>query len=371
MYRLLPIFLTLLLAACGTGHSESEPESSAELVAIPVEVAEARIGSVVALYSATATLQADGEARVVPRLTGRVVELLAEEGDTVRAGQVLARLDDDRLRLEVARADAELSRLRQDFNRHQEMHQRNLISTEIFDRLKYELEAQQAQFDLVRLELSWTEITAPIAGVVSERMVRVGNMVDASQPVFVVTAMDRLEATLHVPEREMARLASGQATMLQVDALPGVRFEGRVARISPVIDASSGTFRVTVHVQDESGRLRPGMFGRFHIVHDTREAAILVPVEAVLSEDGRQSVFVVDGEQVQRRAVVTGYRNNGDYEILDGIEAGDTIVVTGQSSLRSGVRVALLGQAPAVEPEASDEALLEVAEDTTGRDESA
>lgn len=381
MNRLLPILLTillsmsLLLTGCGTGHSgpvdSDDANKEAQVVALPVEMAEARIGQVVALYSATATLQAEGEARVVPRLTGRVVELKVEEGDIVRAGQVLARLDDDRLRLEVARAEAELSRLRQDYNRHHEMHQRNLISTEAFERLKYELEAQQAQAELVRLELSWTAITAPIAGVVSERMIRVGNMVDTVQPVFVVTAMDRLEATLHVPEREMARLAAGQPTLLQVDALPGLRFEGRVARISPVIDASSGTFRVTVDVEDSSRRLRPGMFGRFHIVHDTREAALLVPVEAVLSEDGHQSVFVIDGDQVQRRAVVTGYRNNGDFEILEGLAPGDRVVVTGQNALRSGARVAVINAPVEDSAELDAEAPLKLAEDLGSREESA
>ncbi|MCH8477582.1 MAG: efflux RND transporter periplasmic adaptor subunit, partial [Wenzhouxiangella sp.] len=84
-------------------------------------------------------------------------------------------------------------------------------------------------------------------------------------------------------------------------------------------------------------------FGRFHIVYDSREQAVLVPVGAVMSEDGRQSVFVVNSEQAQRRAVTVGYRNNGEFEIVDGLEPGERVVVTGQASLRSGAEVLILG----------------------------
>lgn len=346
----LMVLAMAVLAGCGSGHSQSEGDEEAEpAVRIPVELDVARLGTISAHYSATATLEADGEARVVPRIGGQVTQLLVEEGDTVNAGQVLARLDADRLQLELARAEAELSRLRQDFNRHKEMHGRDLISTETFERLKYEYEAQQAQVNLARLELSHADIKAPIAGVVSQRMIKVGNMVSTTEPVFVVTAMEPIIGTLHVPERELARLHAGQPATLQVDAVPGERFAGAISRISPVIDGSSGTFRVTVELRDHGGRLRPGMFGRFHILHDSRDEVVLAPVSAVMNEDGRRSVFVVDGHTAQRRSVEVGYRNNGDYEIVEGLAPGERVVVTGQASLRSGAEVQILGEDDAEE----------------------
>jgi membrane fusion protein, multidrug efflux system len=345
------VLLTVVLAACSNGNSQAPANGNEETVRIPVEVSEARLGTISAFYSATATLEADGQAQVVPRIGGRIIEILVEEGDRVKAGDVLARIDDDRLRLELARAEADLSRLRQDFNRQREMHQRNLIATEAFERLQFEYQAQQTQVDLVRLELSYTGITAPIDGVVSERMIRVGNMVNTVDPAFVVTAMEPILATLHVPERELARLHPGQPAMLRVDALPGQSFVGHIARISPVVDAASGTFRVTVELSEHGQRLRPGMFGRFHIVYDSRDEAVLVPVAAVMSEDGRQSVFVVNSKEAQRRPVTVGYRNNGDYEIVDGLAPGERVVVTGQASLRSGAEVLVLGDSLDPEPE--------------------
>lgn len=346
---LLPLLLAaaLALAACGNGQAGANGdngEEDEETVRIPVEVVAVETGTVTAFYSTTATLEADREARVVPRLGGTIVELLVEEGDQVEQGQVLARIDDARYRLELMQAQANMSRLRQEYNRNQEMYRQDLISAETFERLKFEYEAQKAQFELAELELSYTDITAPITGVVSERMIKVGNTVNTQDPVFVITLLDPLLATLHVPEREMSRLEVGQQAALHADALAGDRFEGRIARISPVVDADTGTFRVTVEVRDESGRLKPGMFGRVRIVHDTREQALLVPVQAVMIEDSRVTVFVVEDDKVERRNVVLGYRNNGDYEIVEGLEQGERVVVTGQASLRDGSTVSVIGE---------------------------
>jgi membrane fusion protein, multidrug efflux system len=354
---LLCCLVVLALAGCGDGQATASVERE-DAPAIPVEVAKVARGSVAAFYSSTATLEADREASIVPRLGGTIVELLAEEGERVRAGQVLARIDDDRHRLELARDEATLRRLEQDFNRHREMQARDLISTEAFERAKFEYEAHLAQVQLSRLELSHTAIRAPIDGVVSKRLIKVGNTVNTSEPAFVVTSLDPLLAVLHVPERELARLAVGQPASIAVDALSGSRFQGRIARVSPVIDAGTGTFRATVEVSGEETPLMPGMFARVSIVHDTRENALLVPVQAVIAEDARTSVFVVRDGAAERRDVRTGYRNNGEVEILAGLEQNELVVVTGQAALRTDTRVQVIGAADApVEGDDGGEAL--------------
>lgn len=331
----------VLLQACGNGEAKI-PEEEPTVPAIPVEVALVREGPVTAFYSTTASLEAESEARVVPRLGGTIVELFVEEGDRVKAGQPLARIDADRYQLTLAQAEANLQRLEQDFRRSQEMHSRSLISAEAYERAKFEYEAQRAQFQLAKLELAHTTIVSPIDGVVSQRLVKVGNTVNTAEAAFVVTGMDTLLATLHVPERELSRLAAGQSAFLSVDALAGRRFEGHIQRISPVVDPTTGTFRATVEVSSADGVLKPGMFGRVNIVYDTRENALLVPVEAVLAEDDRTTLFVVVDGQALRRDVEVGYRNNGTIEIRSGVEAGDAVVVTGQTSLRNETKVTVV-----------------------------
>ncbi len=330
----------LVLGGCDNGQANAEADDRPP--AVPVEVVDVALGSIMAYYSGTATLEADREARVVPQLGGTIVELFAEEGDAVTEGQLLARIDDDRYRLELERNEATLRRLEHDFNRHLEMQERDLISLEAFERAKFEYESHRAQVELSRLDLAHTAIRSPIAGVVSRRLVKVGNTVNTQEEAFVITSLDPLLAVLYVPERELSRLEAGQPASITADAAARERFEGRVARISPVIDAATGTARVTVEVDGEDTALKPGMFARVNVAHDTRADVLLAPVQAVISEDARSSVFVVRDGLAERRDVQTGYRDGGNVEIRAGVSQGERVVVTGQSALRDGSEVQVI-----------------------------
>lgn len=342
---LLAVLLSGALAACGgpgkDDKSQAEADKDAE-VSVPVEVALAYRGDVSAFYSGTTTLEAEHDAEVVAKVGGVVEKLFVEEGQRVKAGQVMAKLDDARLSLEVARAEANLAKLEQEYRRQKKLHASQLVSAEAYERLGHELNAMRTDLELARLQLAYTEIRAPFDGLVAERHVRIGNMIQQNSTAFRVTTYDPLIARLHVPERELNKLAVGQVAEVRVDAVPDKTFSGVVDRVSPVIDASTGTFAVTIAISGESNSLKPGMFGRVAIVHDTRADAVLVPRGAVVTEDAKSSVFVVRDGVAQRQLVRTGYITNGSIEILEGIEAGDAVITVGQSSLKDGARVAVI-----------------------------
>lgn len=348
------MLLCAALAACGKAQTADATAEAAgqkeeeQAPAVPVEVAVALSGDITARYAATGTLEAEHDAEVVAKVGGVVQDLLVEEGDRVQAGQVLAKLDDARLRIEVARAEANLAKLEQEYRRNRRLYESQLVSAETFERLGHEMEAMRAELDLARLQLEYTEIRAPFDGIVAERHVKIGNMVELNSPAFRVTTYDPLIIRLHVPERELSKLAKGQPAALRVDALPAEIFSGVVDRVSPVVDSNTGTFAVTVAVRGE-GKLKPGMFGRVAIVHDTRSNAVLVPRSAVMVEDARSSVFVVSDGKAERRSVVTGYVNDGMIEIVDGIAPGDWVITVGQNSLKNGARVAAVNS-PLPEP---------------------
>lgn len=331
------------LAACGKGEAEAiAEEKQEEQVAVPVEVAAAYSGAVSAFYTGTTTLEAERDAEVVAKVGGVVRELFVEAGDRVEAGEIMAKLDDDRLRLEVARAEANVAKLEQEYRRNRQLHEAQLVSAEAYQRLGFELEVMRAELGLAKLQLDHTEIRAPFDGVVAARHIKVGNMIEQNAPVFRVTTYEPLIARLHVPERELNKLAVGQAAALRVDALPGQDFEGIVDRVSPVVDANTGTFAVFVALEDTGGKLKPGMFGRLDIVYDVHADAVLVPRAAVVIEDAKSAVFVIRDGHAQRQAVTTGYANNGSVEILDGIQPGDQVVTVGQNSLKDGAPVAVI-----------------------------
>ena len=358
-----PILGLILLAACQPG-AESESAGDADgaeaakteddTPAIPVETSVASRGDIYAMYSGTAPIEALAEAEVIAKVAGEVREILVEEGDDVRSGQVLARLDGDRLRLELKQAEANLRKSQRDYQRNVDLKKKGLISVGDFEKIKYETEALEATYNLARLEYSYTEIRAPIDGVIAERFVKVGNTIDANSVTFQVTSLEPLVTYLHVPEREYRRIDRGQAAMIEVDALQGKEFQAAVTRISPVVDPATGTFKITVEVSDSSRRLKPGMFGRVNIVYDMHAQALQVPRGAIIDEAGESSVFIVEDEIAVRRLITTGYANNGNVEILDGLTGSEKIVVVGQTGLKDGSKVSIINLVEAEESSASN-----------------
>jgi len=328
------------LAGCQveTGADDSEEE----VAAVPVETTRPFRGDIQAIYSGTAAIEAFADAVVIAKVGGEVREILVEEGDAVTTGQILARLDGDRLRLEAQQAAANLRKLRRDHERNVELRDKGLISAGDFDNIQYEMEALQAQFDLATLEHDYTKIRSPIDGVVFDRQIKIGNTIEAGAATFQVTSLKPLIVYLHVPEREYRRITPGQETSVVVDALSGAAYPGVVARVSPVVDPQTGTFKITIEVNDESDQLKPGMFGRINIVYETRANTLQIPRSAVIDDADSSHVFVVNGDKAEQRNVRLGHSSGGNVEILDGLTDSDEVVAVGHTSLKSGSVVSVI-----------------------------
>ena len=284
--------------------------------------------------------------------------MLVEEGDDVTKNQVLARLDGDRLRLELNESQARLRKLQRDFERNKDLRDKGLISEGDFEKIQYDLEALQASYNLASLELDYTQIRAPIDGVVSERYVRLGNTIEVGEPLFRVTSFDPLVAYLHVPEREYRQLSPGQPVAIDIDALAGQRTIADVTRVSPIVDPETGTFKITVEISDEERRIKPGMFARLSIVYDRHENALQVPRSAIVEDADEPSVFVVEEGIAKRRLVETGFSQQGMIEIISGLEDDDDVITVGQVGLKDDATVTVINVA---EDEAGDEAEAEAA----------
>ena len=265
----------------------------------------------------------------------------------MKAGQLLAQIDPERTRLEVARASAALKKLEAEADRAKELFDRKLIAADAYEKLRYDVATQKAAVDLAKLELSYTRIEAPISGVISQRMVKRGNLIQLNQPLFHIVNTERLEAVLNVPERELATMNADLPVRMQVDAIPGRDFEGIVSRVSPVVDAGTGTVRVTTEFKS-SGALRPGMFGRIEVIYDRRDDVLTVPRTALLEGEGEDAVFAVRDGKAVRLPVHLGYIDGSVAEIRDGLNEGDTVVTTGKVALRDGSKVQVLNPAAPV-----------------------
>lgn len=337
----------LLLSACngGGGAAEAQAKEGDKKgpEAVPVEVAKASRRAVAASYTGTAPLEPVAESQVVAKTSGVALNVMFEEGQPVRAGQTLVRLDSARSELQAAQTAAQMRKLEANYSRAKQMAEQKLLSANDNDQLRFDLEEARAANRMANLELSYANVEAPISGVIASRSIKTGNFVQINTPIFRIVDTSRLEATLNVPERELVTLKAGLPVLLQVDALPGKTFNGTVDRVSPVVDSGSGTFRVVCAFKGD-GILQPGMFGRIKIDYDQRADALVVPRVALLEDDGDPAVFVVTGDKTKRVPVKLGYMDGSWAEVREGVKEGEQVVVAGKTALRDGTVVQVLGQ---------------------------
>ncbi len=358
----------MALAACngGSGDAEAKTADKDKPEPVPVEVAAAQVRPVTASYTGAAPLEARGESQVIAKTSGVALNVLVEEGDLVRAGQTLVRLDSSRAQLQAAQTAAQMHKLQNQYARSQKLAEQKLVSAADNDQIRFDLENARAANRLANLELSYANVKAPISGVVASRSIKTGNFVQINTPIMRIVDVSKLEAVLNVPERELATLKPGLPVELQVDALPGKTFSGTIDRIAPVVDSGSGTFRVIAAFDggdQQSGRLQPGMFGRVRIVYDQRAEALVVPRLALLDDEANPAVFRVREGRVARVPVKLGFLDGQWAEIREGLALGDKVVIAGKTALRDGSVVQVIGEPaskqvaarPAAAPSSSEE----------------
>lgn len=326
------------------GFGAPRPEA-----AVPVEVVEILPGEIAAFIETNGALEAEREVDIVARTGGPIVGLNTEEGIEVRAGELLAQIDELEARAQVEIARVALQDAETAYNRARASLENAVVSQEVYDQAFSAFESAKAQLAGNEIQLGYTRITAPFDGLIIQRLVKFGETVTAGQQLFRISDFDPLLCTIGVPERDLSRLSIGQAAMLEVEAFPGEHFEGRVLRISPVVDAATGTIRVTLEV-DRQGRLSPGMFASVRLVTDVRQNALIMPKRALSLESLADSVFVVEDGVAYRRNVTLGYEEDDRVEVTSGLSANDRVIVVGQDGLTDATPVQILVGPGAEEP---------------------
>jgi membrane fusion protein (multidrug efflux system) len=338
------------IAGCGVNaqsQSATTPaaQDAAPVDAVPVEVAQVTQGPLAAAYTATTTLEAEREAQLVGEVGGEITHILVEEGDVVRAGQVLARVERDQAALQLRQQQASTDRMQHDVVRNEELLARHMVSRTAYDQARFGLDTQKAATDLARLTLSKTELRAPYDGVITRRHIKAGQWLSERAVAFDFADFSRLRARLAVPEHVSGLIAPGQAVQFSADAVTGRVFDATVTRISPVVDRATGTVGVTVEIDNRDGALRPGLFVRLAVNYQNIDDATLVPRAAVLSEGAKTHVFVVESGTAHKRDVSLGLEQADQVQVLAGLAPGAAVVTVGHNGLNEGDKVTVVDPA--------------------------
>ena len=336
--------MLLGLTGCYKGSSEGkDAKQDTKDEALPVEVTNVTRGAIEATLRNSTHLEAEEEVKVFARAANRVTELLVEEGDVVKKDQVLLRLDNDTQKTAFGKAQTSLAKAREEYERQRALFEQKLISEQVFNDTKYELKQLELAFEDAQRLLDYTEVRAPIAGTISQRMVKLGDLINLNQHLFTIVDFNSMVARIYLPEKSLPDLRLDQPARVTATPFPEREFSGFVKRIAPVVESKTGTVKVTIGFKD-IGALRPGMYVDVELITAKKADALLITKRALLYDGELSYVFrLLPERKVERVLVEPKIADKLNVEPVSGFKEGDQIVVAGQTGLKDGARVRLPG----------------------------
>ena len=323
----------VMAVSCGNNTKTAEQPQAAEVRLPNVTIMAASYKDVPQSDVYTANVEAYAKNNIAPQSPSRIQKIYVEVGDFVRAGQIVAKMDEVSLnqsKLSMANDSLEYSRIKK-------LYEQGGVSKSDFDAMELKYNVTRSQYQNL---LENTILRSPVSGVITARNYDQGDMYGGS-PIYVVEQITPVKLYVGISEMDYTRVKKNDTVTLTADALPGKTFTGRIARIYPTIDAATHTFTAEVNVANSDRLLRPGMYARVTVNFGSNHS-IVVPDDCVVKQQGSgvRSVFVLQADNTVKEIVVTLGRHFGtEYEILSGVAEGDKVVVKGQASLKNGSKV--------------------------------
>ena len=333
----------LLIASCNSS-SESASEGQRPQ-SVLTSTAQARNLSDIRTISAPVVAYL--RVYITARTSGQVMDVNFEEGDLVKKGQVLARLDTRRQQAQLRNAEANLKEARLNFDRQKTLFEQDVITPAEFENAQVALERAEAEKELWRVEVEIGVITTPIDAVVAAKLVEPGTTANANDRLFTIEDHNLLVIRPALSELDVANLEKGQELELYFDVFGDKPYSGKIRRIFPSADGITRLFTVEVEIDQTSldQPIKPGYLARARFVVEDRRNVISVPKEAVVEKNGQQVVFVLsdDKESISRREVTTGAERDGWMEIISGLEEGKEVAAGNIANLSEDRPVRVTG----------------------------
>jgi membrane fusion protein (multidrug efflux system) len=322
--------------------------SAAQRAAMAVSVVTDKVRSerVTRELQALGTAVANESVSITSKASNLVMAINFQDGQVVKRGQLLIKLDDAQARADLAEASAALTESTSQYERARDLLSTRALSQSQYEQLEATMKANQARVDAAQARLDDTVIRAPFDGRVGLRRVSVGSLIN---PGTVITTLDDtsvMKVDFAVPENQIGNLRSGLALTARTAAHPDRPLAGRIMTIDSRIDPTTRSVTVRALVPNDSDLLRPGMYVNVSLAREEYDA-LVIPEQALVPEQSRQYVFVVEDDRVARREVQIGRRTPGSVEVVSGLAAGERIIVEGTQKVREGSLVAEAVNKPA------------------------
>ncbi|MBQ5914665.1 MAG: efflux RND transporter periplasmic adaptor subunit [Alistipes sp.] len=336
MFKALVLGAVCVAGVACSSKKSAEPEQQAQVVAKPkVTVATSATEKVDMQSIFTGNVEGHTINNITPQQARRISRLLVDVGDRVKAGQIVAEMDNSSL----AQLKAQYENNKAQFERTDELYKFGGESKANWEAIKTAYEVSKFSYENM---LENTTLRSPITGVITARNYDNGDMVGGT-PIFVVQRINPVKIMINVSESLYTNLKRGMPVEVEFDALPDQKFTAKVSRITPSVDASTRTFPVELAMVNDHEIVKPGMYARATLNYGTRES-VVVPDQAVvkLMGSGDRFVYIYENGKVKYQKVELGRRFDNKYEILSGVASGAQVVIAGQSALKDGIEVEIV-----------------------------
>ena len=352
MKRLTLILVILALLAGGAWYWNShravapeaggKPKGPQTIVTAPLAKRDLTV-----TINAVGSLIAGEQAGIHAEIAGQVREILFQEGQPVKKGDVLIKIDTSLIETDLMKAKAALDAANANVTRDDKLKTSGFVADQQVEASRAAQQSATAAVANADIQLTKASIRAPFDGTAGLRNFSVGDYAAAAQELTTVVSINPLKIEFTVPEKDYAAVKTGQAISFAVDAFPAENFKGDIYAIDPRINAENRNFTVKAEIDNSDARLRPGMYARIRIDAASRPGALMAPEEAIVPEGTDSYVFTVSGNKAVRKKVTLGERQSGEVEIKDGLSEGERVITAGTMKLRDGGEVSEAQPEPA------------------------
>lgn len=279
------------------------------------------------------------EIEIRPQAGGQIISLPIQEGQTVGAGRLIAKLDDEQLRYQVEALHVTLEGYQNDLKRYEVLVKGDATPAINLERTQLSIRSTQAQIKQLQKQIANTTITTPFSGIVTEKMAEKGSVVSVGSPIAKITDISTLKLVVQVPEKSINQFRVGQSLPIETEVYPDARFVGRVSMMAAQGDAAHN-YPIEITVQN-SGKnlLRAGMYGSIANTNKLKGQTLAIPRQAIVGSEKQPQVYVIEGGKAVLKSVEIGATTNEYYEVTKGLKTGDQVVTSGQINLQNGTPV--------------------------------